>query len=317
MKNILKLVSMFLVCQLAGFPVFAGVTINPRDGAVIAEIDGKPVLAYQADHLQQPEGMEDIYSGSGFIHSLHSPAGAVLTAHFPIGHSHQQGIFSAWAQATFNHEVVSFWNKHLGTGTTAHVSVDGVNAPGFEITREQASTKSGRAITEKWEVKLHGRSDIYVIDIHLKQEPATTKEVLLHEYHYGGFAFRGCENWNEDAEGLYEADHAYLTGKGTTDRTEANHERPGWVCIHGPVNGKTAGVVIMDHPANFRYPQPVRVHPKMPYFVFTPVVEGSIVLEPGFIYQARYRLITFDGEPDPEKIASWYSEYIEDSSVIH
>ena len=49
-----------------------------------------------------------------------------------------------------------------------------------------------------------------------------------------------------------------------------------------------------------------RIHPTMPYFVFGPVPQGSVNIRPGMPYRALYRIITFDGEPDPEQIENWY-----------
>jgi hypothetical protein len=101
-----------------------------------------------------------------------------------------------------------------------------------------------------------------------------------------------------------------LTGEGVTDIGQSNQTRPKWIAVYGTIDKEPAGFVVMDHPSNFRYPQPVRVHPKMPYFVFSPVIEGSFIIKPGLSYEANYRIMTFDGEPDAKKIEAWYNEFI-------
>ena len=101
-----------------------------------------------------------------------------------------------------------------------------------------------------------------------------------------------------------------LTADGTTNVEASNHTSPSWIAAYGTIDGEEAGFVVMDHPSNFRYPQPVRVHPRMPYFVFSPVVKGSFILKPGFTYEAKYRIVSFDGTPNKVEIDDWYVAYI-------
>ena len=63
----------------------------------------------------------------------------------------------------------------------------------------------------------------------------------------------------------------------------------------GPVEGGTAGITVMQHPSNFRYPQPVRLHPKFSYFCFAPMVLGDFSIEPGDEYVSRFRYVVHDG----------------------
>ena len=169
--------------------------------------------------------------------------------------------------------------------------------------------KTGPAIDEEWEVKVRDSEDPFIIDIEIEQKCATADEVYLHPYHYGGFAFRGSGHWSPEDEAHFEGSMKILTGEGITNIEDSNHTSPGWIAVYGKIDGKEAGFVVMDHPSNFRYPQPVRVHPKMPYFVFTPVVKGSFILRPGLIYESDYRIVTFDGEPDAETIKGWYETF--------
>ena len=53
-------------------------------------------------------------------------------------------------------------------------------------------------------------------------------------------------------------------------------------------------------PTTFRYPQPVRLHPSKPYFVFAPEVLGEFSIEPEQTYESRYRYVVFDGTLSPE-----------------
>ena len=94
------------------------------------------------------------------------------------------------------------------------------------------------------------------------------------------------------------------------NRENGNHSRPRWVSMHGPVDGRQCGVVVMNHPDNFRFPQWVRLHPKMPYFVFAPMVEEPFMIEPGKPYVSKFRYLTYDGTPDHEVIEGSWKEWI-------
>lgn len=286
-----------------------GVKTEVTAEAIHMFISGKPVLTYNIETVQPPEGTEKYYARSGFIHPLYSPSGKVLTDGFPEGHVHQHAIFSAWTQATYKHEVVDFWNQHKETGTAKHVKLGEVNQDSFEANLQQVSLKNGPAIDEKWDVKVQNSLDPFIVDLVLKQSCATEDEVYLHPYHYGGFGFRGSAHWNSEDKENFEGEMKVLTGDGVSDKAVGNHTSPRWVALYGLIEGEESGFVVMDHPSNFRYPQPIRIHPKMPYAVFSPVVQGSFILKPGFTYGARYRIVTFDGRPDKDKINAWYQDY--------
>jgi hypothetical protein len=68
--------------------------------------------------------------------------------------------------------------------------------------------------------------------------------------------------------------------------------------MHGKIDGHFSGVTVMDHPDNFRFPQPVRLHPDKPYFCFAPMVLGPLSIAPGREYVSRYRYCVHTGRPD-------------------
>jgi len=312
MNTLLKTFTLTLICLLGLLGlnnVLAGVETAVGDGTIEVSVAGKPVLTYHTGTVMPPGDMDEGYARSGFIHPIYSPSGKVLTDDFPIGHAHQHALFSAWTRATFKHEVVDFWNQQGGTGSARHIGARASDNSNFEADFLQFSHKEGPAIREHWSVKIQDSTDPFIIDIEVEQECATNEEVYLHPYHYGGFGLRASAHWNGEDEEHFEGTMKVLTSDGITDIKASNHTRPRWVAVYGPIDGMESGLVIMNHPASFRYPQPVRVHPKMPYFVYSPVVAGSIILKPGMTYKAAYRIVTFDGAPDAERIEKWYEDY--------
>jgi hypothetical protein len=90
----------------------------------------------------------------------------------------------------------------------------------------------------------------------------------------------------------------FLTSEGLA-RDSANHTRPEWTAIYGDLPGGKAGMAVIPHPDNFRWPVAVRVHPDLPYFSVSPVTEEGFFIEPGETYVSGYRVVVFDGEvPD-------------------
>lgn len=317
-KNSIKNIGMILLILLASVISLASnfltdeVKTEKTDKAINISVSGKPVLTYNIETIHPPDGKEKYYARSGFIHPLYSPSGKVLTDGFPEGHVHQHAIFSAWTQATYKHEVVDFWNQQKETGTAQHLELGEVRQNSFEAMLQQVSLKNGPAINENWNVKVDNSTDPFIVDLELKQSCATTDEVYLHPYHYGGFGFRGSAHWNSKDKDNFEGEMKVLTGDGITDKEESNHTSPRWVAVYGLIDGKEAGFAVMDYSSNFRYPQPIRIHPKMPYAVFSPVVEGSFILKPGFTYEAKFRIVTFDGAADKEKIDTWYQDFVKE-----
>ena len=61
-------------------------------------------------------------------------------------------------------------------------------------------------------------------------------------------------------------DKVHITTDQGLNRKAANNSRPKWIAMSGKIDGTVCGVAAMGHPANFRFPQPVRVHPTNPIF---------------------------------------------------
>ena len=282
-------------------------------------VDDAPFFRYQVELLEPPEGVDPIYSGNGFIHQLRSPAGKLLTDTFPEQYWHHHGVYSSWTRATFLGERHDFWNKHRGTGTHGHLKVKQVEGDQFTVVRLMESYDLGPAIYEVWQVQVSSQAGMRILDFSLEQTPAApapkNKEpIILNVYHYGGFAFRGPETWNPDDEAAFLGPMQIMTDTGITDITVANHGRYRWVAAYGQVgDGHLAGVAYMGHPENVRAPQPVRIHPRIPYFTFAPVVVGDLEINLNSPYRAKYRIVTFDGEPDSEKLEQLFNVFVQDN----
>ena len=63
-------------------------------------------------------------------------------------------------------------------------------------------------------------------------------------------------------------------------------------------------IAVLDHPSNFRHPQPVRLHPDMPYFAIAPMVEGEFEVSREKPFEARYGIIVASETLPAERLDS-------------
>lgn len=268
--------------------------------------DAGKVLRYYHAPLAPPEGVSARFARSAFIHPAWSPSGTVLTCNFPRDHYHHKGIWNPWTKASFRGKTIDFWNLGAGKATVRfreYGSIDsGPVFAGF-IAKHDHVVDPGKptevvALRETWDVRawnVGGREKGYwVWDIAFTQRCATDDPLTVKKYSYGGMGWRGAAGWYGEA--------AYgLTSEGKT-RKNGNGTQARWCALGGTVGGKTAGGVLMTHPSNLRYPEPMRVWPtgfKGVFVSFTAAQQGDFEIAPGADHVWRYRFCGHDGKIDP------------------
>ncbi|MEL7531883.1 MAG: DUF6807 family protein [Bacteroidota bacterium] len=299
--------------------------ITETEAGISLSLDGQDILRYHLATQYPDDSLPDYYQRSGFIHPLYTPSGNVLTSPFPEDHVHQHALFFALVNTRFRGKFTDFWNQHKETGTVRAVEIshsfENATHTGFLSVQEHLALQDGDtivALRERWEVQATRRGKFNVVDFHSYLYPAGADSLVVKKYKYGGLGFRGNEEWNDHHfEQLEGAEVNYIGKKGKggflssegKGRIEANHSRPEWLSFHGQVAGDSVGMVIMGHPDNFRHPQPVRVHPVMPYFSVSPMVLDSFVLHPGDTLISKYRILTHDGSPPISEIEAEWERY--------
>ncbi|MFO1096506.1 MAG: PmoA family protein [Planctomycetaceae bacterium] len=227
----------------------------------------------------------------------------VVTDRFPPDHAHQSGLFLAYVKTEFEGRTPDFWNLLGGTGRVRSKGVtrttDGPIFAEFQAVHEhvdQSASPEKVALNEIWSVRvwnIGGREAGYwICDLTSRVECATDRPLHLPQYHYGGMALRGARQWT--------AGIAKFTTSEGLDRIAGNHTRPWWCDLSGPAGDATAGLLFITHPDNFRAPEPLRIHPTMPYMVYTPSFLGEWDLQPGEPHVSRYRFVFHDGDLPPE-----------------
>jgi hypothetical protein len=186
---------------------------------------------------------------------------------------------------------------------------------GFRVNQEHVdlTVPGGKvALNETWDVRAwqtYGlKSGFWIFDVESTLTCATSSPLQLPAYHYGGFAVRGASGWKPDVT-------SFLTSQKHA-RVDANHTRPKWSDLSGPAsNGEQSGIAVFTHPTNFRFPEPVRIHDKMPYFVYTPSQLGDWSIEPGKPHVSRYRVIVHDDLLAANRLDQLWHDFAESPSV--
>ncbi len=262
--------------------------------------DDQPVLEYRI-RSEMPTDLPEYYQRTGFLHPIYSPSGQMVSDGFPVGYAHQNGFFNAWTNTTLQDSFVDFWNSHKGLAKVLHERVwERIEADGFlgfksKIVHFSRVHQDLPVLEEQYTVRVHDRNDVFVWDVRSEQLNVTEDTLFLNKHLYGGLGIRGSKHWNPKDTANFLAPAEFLTSDGLTGDS-ANHTHPEWTAIYGDLPGGKAGMAVIPHPENFRWPVGVRVHPDLPYFSVSPVIKESFFIPPGETYLARYRVVVFDGE---------------------
>ncbi|MCU0788604.1 MAG: PmoA family protein [Verrucomicrobia bacterium] len=271
------------------------------------------MFRYQAFPGPLPRAdIPEIYRRGGYLTAIQTPSGRLVSGDYPPTHVHHHGIWMAWTKAVFDGREPDFWNMGKGKGRVDCISsgwglgLYGVTVSGWHRYIDMTRDPETSVLDETWNVTAGVRDwprRVYIINLESTQTCATNLPLVLPPYHYGGLGVRGHEAWYGETNALF------LTSSGETNRIAANETRGKWCWMGGEVDGKVAGMTILCHPANYRFPQPLRVHPKEPYFSYAPQQLGEMTIAPGKPYLSRYRVVVADGRPSVEEANRWYEDY--------
>lgn len=265
----------------------------------------KPVFVYNIAEVMPPPDSPSYYKRSGFIHPLYTPSGKIITDAFPSNHAHQHALFHAWTHTSYKGKHVDFWNQHKKEGTVGNAKListkEGPVYAEMVTKQEYISSEMGMILSEYWTIRIYNTSTQHLFDITLRQENMGTDTLYLLKYIYGGMALRGSAKWDKFNKQAFQNNWSLLTSEGLKD-SAANNSSAKWVTVTGRIDGTPSSATVIGHPSNFRYPQTIRVHPEMPYWVFSPVINEGFKMGPHQSYAARYRYVITDQPPTTDNI---------------
>lgn len=285
--------------------------------SVTFRLGSKAVVTYRGGSGVLPAGVPEEYRRAGYLHPLVTPEGAVVSADYPKNHLHHHGVWTSWTKTRFDGRSPDFWNMGQKKGRVEMVGWLGAReaAEGAEIEVlhryvDLTATMPTTVLMEGWKIRVPAMPSgkPHRIDLMVRQTNVTDHPLVLPQYHYGGLGYRGLDAWDG------AANCGFRTSEGVTDRVAGNETRGRWCWIGGAVTTgagatATAGVVLLSHPANPRFPESMRIHPTEPFFCWAPQQQGEFTLGPGAVHRMRYRLLLADGPARPEAIEREWAEW--------
>jgi hypothetical protein len=291
-----------------------------QEGSVLKFSFGPAPLAHyqmQPSAVPSPDVPEH-YRHGAYLHPVFSPGGRVVTGDYPPDHRHQRGLWFSWTKTEFEGRHPDFWNmgKDKGGQFTGEIRFDRLvqswNGPvhGGFVSRHAWLDHTGGmekpVLGEIWRVTFYrpveGPGPAHLIDFISEQQCASSEPLRLPKYHYGGLGVRGNAAWDP-------VDRVRMLTSNGDDRLKGDSTKAKWVHLGGDVDGAPTGIAVLIHPANFRFPQALRLNPKNPQLCVAPSQDGDWEIKPGETYVSRYRFVVADGGADAEALERWWRDY--------
>ena len=305
------------------------IDLQKKDGGLQFSFKKGPILNYQYEMTLPPEGVDEKYKKSGFIHPVWSPAGEVLTRIQPPDHYHHYGIWGPWTKTHIGDRQVDFWNLGEGQGTVLFKTflneTQGDVFSGFNALQEHidfgATDGNKVAINEELEIKiwnLNSSKKSWMIDYTTTIESPLESGILLDAYRYGGgIGFRATEKWHKDNSTVLTSENR--------DRLNADGSSGKWAIIEGESKTKEgrSGILFMGLPTNRQFPEPMRVWPINSnggrgdmFFEFCPIRHKEWELKSQKEYSLNYRMLIFDGKLTAEEAELYWQGFANPPKII-
>jgi hypothetical protein len=292
----------------------AEVTVEKSEQGAVVKLDGKLFTEYLIKSGNKP-----------VLWPIIGPTEKPITRGYPIApqpgettdHVHQRGLW-------FTHGDVNgvvFWNQAKTSGEIVHREF--TKLAGGELGTIAARTDwlapDGKRVCEGQSIYTFGEEgDARHIDAKLTLI-ASDGPLKFGDDKEGSFGLRLADSMRVDSKiGGKPIEVGGTIINSHRETNEAAWGRPAeWVDYHGPVDGKTVGVAIFDHPSNPGYP--TRWHVRTyGLFAANPFTRhafdskepaASITVPAGKSITFHYRVLIHPGDEQQGKVAERYAEF--------
>ncbi len=304
------LLSLMVVLSLAGAVEAAEFELVQSDDGVDVKLDGQLFTRYLVKSGAKP-----------ILWPIIGPTGTAVTRGYPMvdelgpseraDHVHHRSLWLTHGDVNGH----SFWHESNDPPTIVHREFVKVESGkrGTIITRNDWLDPTGKKHCQDVRtLTFHTLGNSRCIDFDAVLTAADAP-VKFGDTKEGTFGVRVAGTMKVDAK----KGGRIVNSEGQTDR-EAWGKAAAWVDYHGPVDGKTVGIAILNHPGSFRFPtywhvrtyglfaaNPFGLH----HFKGSNTVDGSHTLEAGESCTLRYRVIIHEGDEKQAAIAEAFSKY--------
>ena len=309
---VLRLSSVLIVGLWIGCvqETLAEVTTERTENGVVIKLDGKPFTEYLACSNTKP-----------ILWPIIGPTGGLMTRNYPMAdapdekkdHPHQRSLWFTHGQVNG----IDFWAEagKNSYGTEKHrefVKVEG-GREAVIVTRNDWIAPDGKPVCEDERTLVFGGdSECRWIDFSITLV-ANHGPVMFGDTKEGSFGMRVAETMKVDAK----LGGRIVNSDGLVDK-DAWGKRASWVDYQGPVDGKTAGIAILNHPSSFRYPTYWHVRTYGLFaantfgvkdFTGDKSADGAYTLEPGKSIKFRYRVLLHKGDEKEGRVAEAFAQF--------
>jgi len=302
-----------------------GIKLNQISNAIDVSINGNPFTSYiyQLDP-SKPLAAEGVLLLKPVLYPLCTPSGIKITRGWPFekiegesqDHPHHMGLYF-----TYDLPGNGFWNnstlplpiiRHI----SAQITKDPHGNPAIQSVMHWISKDNDALLVEKRLTSFIAGSDQHIIDFDIELE-AVADTVEFGITKEGMFAIRLAQ-WLTEGGGT----GVYLSSNGDENEKGVWGKRAEWVRIQGEHEGRTAGIVILNHPGSTNFP--THWHARgYGCFSANPLGQSAfekslkvenpdpfnLILRKGETAPFKFRVIIYDGSRTKQQIDEEYQKY--------
>jgi hypothetical protein len=296
-----------------------GVQIKELPDRLRVELNGQLVTEYFFKDVPRP-----------YFYPLIGPGEVAMTRNFPMknlpdeSHDHKHHRSLWYAHGAMNGH--DFWSEDKDFGKTVHdsfVEVKSGEKEGVIKERNKWVAADGKVVCtdeRTWRIYNPGAAHERVLDFEITLQ-ASNGDLTFGDTKEGTMALRLAETMR--LKGKVGQGHI-VNSSGLRDG-ETWGKRADWCDYYGPVDGKTVGVAIFDHPQNPRHPTWWHVRDyglfaanpfgKHDFESLPDKTAGNLTIPAGQSVTFRYRFYLHEGNEQQGQVEDRYKEYVKTSSA--
>ena len=313
LRHILACAGLSLVGFAFSLPLAAAdIVVEKTDAGVVVKVGDQPFTTYVFQSKVKP-----------ILWPIIGPTGKEMTRGWPMregnpdektDHPHQRSFWFTHGEVNG----IDFWAETAKVqGRIEHkelVKAEGGKVGTIVTRNDWLGPDGGKVLTDERTLRLGADEATRWIDFDITLT-AAADEVDFGDTKEGSFGLRIAESMRTDRK----MGGKIITSEGLED-DKAWGKPASWVDYHGPVQGQTLGIAILNHPSSFRYPTGWHVR-TYGLFAANPFgegdfrgekVESSYKLKKGESLTLRYRVIFHKGDEKEGKIAEAFAKYVKE-----
>lgn len=304
-------------CRTAA-PALRGVHITQREDRLEIDLNGKHFTDYFFKDVPRP-----------YYYPVMGPGESPMTRDWPMknspdeehDHPHHRSLW--FAHGSVNG--IDFWSEARNYGKIVHESFSEIQSGskvGVIKSKDNWMSPAGKRVcSDERTVRIYApeADDSRILDFEITLK-ATDGDVVFGDTKEGTMACRLAETMRLKGK----TGHGHIINSGGIRDDETWGKRAEWCDYYGPVDGKTVGVAIFDHPENPRHPNWWHVR-DYGLFAANPfgrhdfeklkdTAAGNFTIPAGKSVTFRYRFYFHPGDDQNARVAEKYRQYIKAST---